>query len=104
MRPKWTKSEAGAVRHYRRAQRWGSDSDYTAAQWETLVSHFGNVCLACGANDVTVDHVVPLSRGGSNTLLNLQPLCRQCNSIKGESCRDYRDVRTLVQVLEIVGL
>lgn len=33
-------------------------------------------------DDMTVDHVVPLSRGGTDDLSNLRFLCRSCNSRK----------------------
>ena len=31
---------------------------------------------------LTVDHIVPFSKGGSDTLDNYQPACRDCNSKK----------------------
>lgn len=34
-------------------------------------------------NSLTIDHVVPLSRGGSNHLGNLAVCCYQCNQLKG---------------------
>lgn len=38
-----------------------------------------------------IDHVVPYSRGGGDDLTNLQPLCRTCNTSKGNrSSHDYR--------------
>jgi 5-methylcytosine-specific restriction endonuclease McrA len=41
-------------------------------------------CAGCGAtSDLTVDHVVPIARGGTPTPENLQVLCRSCNSAKG---------------------
>lgn len=44
----------------------------------------GYRCLECGrTDDLSVDHIAPLSLGGSNDLSNLQTLCRPCNSRKG---------------------
>lgn len=41
-------------------------------------------CEQCGANaDLTVDHIVPIARGGGNDSANLRVLCRSCNSRKG---------------------
>jgi len=41
-------------------------------------------CLVCGTDrKLTVDHVWPLSKGGSNHRRNLQCLCQSCNSRKG---------------------
>ena len=63
--------------------------------WPAIVAHYGGHCLLCKRNAVT-DHVLPLSPGCStdlNQLVNLQPLCRGCNTIKGQmpdSSTDYR--------------
>lgn len=44
----------------------------------------GYECLTCGARkDLTIDHVRPQSKGGSNEDSNLQTLCRSCNCSKG---------------------
>lgn len=45
----------------------------------------GLECSYCGSTDnPTVDHIVPLIRGGSNDMDNLTPACRSCNSSKGD--------------------
>lgn len=37
-------------------------------------------CLACGSKEgLTVDHVRPLSEGGSNAPANLRTLCKACH-------------------------
>lgn len=41
-------------------------------------------CLHCGSvENLSLDHIHPYSRGGEDTLENLQTLCRSCNSKKG---------------------
>jgi 5-methylcytosine-specific restriction enzyme A len=49
----------------------------------------GYRCRHCGASgadtDLTIDHIQPVSRGGTNAESNLQTLCRSCNSRKGTS-------------------
>lgn len=44
----------------------------------------GHRCRQCKATeDLTVDHIIPLVRGGAHDEGNLQTLCRPCNSRKG---------------------
>ena len=43
------------------------------------------MCQHCGTRDqLTVDHIKPVARGGGNELENLRTLCRPCNSSKGD--------------------
>jgi hypothetical protein len=43
-----------------------------------------HVCAECGTrDDLTVDHVIPLARGGTNHISNMQVLCLSCNIRKG---------------------
>ena len=46
----------------------------------------GGRCIQCGATDyLEFDHVIPYSRGGANTVDNLQLLCRRCNLRKSDA-------------------
>lgn len=58
--------------------------------WIELVSRFNGWCPYCGeyTEKLTVDHVVPISAGGTNTIENLIPCCSSCNSKKGAKLLD----------------
>ena len=36
----------------------------------------------------TIDHIMPLSRGGTNDIKNLQLACKRCNSMKSNMTMD----------------
>lgn len=47
----------------------------------------GHVCAYCGIKDkvkMTVDHVIPKSKGGANTFENTVASCKKCNNKKGD--------------------
>ncbi|MEM0938574.1 MAG: HNH endonuclease [Bacteroidota bacterium] len=45
----------------------------------------GGKCQYCGTNkELTLDHVIPRSKGGKSTWTNLVTACKKCNSIKGD--------------------
>ena len=78
-----------AARSRRRARKMGVESDNSVLS--DVIALYGNRCLCCGAETaLTVDHVIPLARGGSDLLDNKQPLCKSCNSSKGVKTVDYR--------------
>lgn len=74
---------------------------FTHKEWQALCDWFGNACLRCGATGVllTIDHVAPVSKGGANTIDNLQPLCKSCNSSKCAKYVDYREPARLAAFL-----
>ena len=55
------------------------------------------VCHYCGLkltlsgksdNGMTVDHVIPISKGGRRRLSNCVAACRTCNSLKGDKLKE----------------
>ena len=79
----------------RRARKLASEGSFTTKEWEDLLSKHP-CCPGCGRewdqipppsnreSVITRDHIVPLSKGGSNYIENIQPLCYSCNSSKGD--------------------
>jgi len=63
---------------------------FTAKDWQRLLDR-DKQCLCCGATEnLSMDHVVPLSKGGRHSFENAQVLCRSCNSSKRDKTIDYR--------------
>ncbi len=70
-------------KRFRRNQRmaWSSKSKSVVSR---ILERDGHKCTYCGATDnLSVDHIVPISRGGLHDDSNLVTACRECNSGKG---------------------
>ncbi len=85
-----------------RARRYGLTEHFMATEWLTLVDACNYRCAKCGGSwhdygMLTVDHIQPLSQGGSNMIDNLQPLCEHpCHKEKEQIAREsgtYTDYR-----------
>lgn len=75
----------------RRARERRAEGTHSYAEWLALCEKYGNCCLCCGEQKpLTEDHVIPLARGGTDYITNIQPLCGECNSRKGTRIVDYR--------------
>ncbi|MDO9512072.1 MAG: HNH endonuclease [Bacteroidales bacterium] len=43
----------------------------------------GGKCIICGSQEkIEFDHIIPFSKGGSNTYRNIQITCEKCNREK----------------------
>lgn len=82
----------------RRKKRWKSRRDYDhtvplmATFGRQIIMRDGPYCAGnCGRNMKkgpnkkirTIDHIIPVSKGGKTVLENLQIMCRFCNQAKG---------------------
>ncbi len=71
----------------RRARIAGVGGNVTREEWRAILERHDHKCAYCGSpNDITMDHVIPISRGGRHVAENLVPACRPCNSRKGARC------------------
>lgn len=79
--------------HYkiRKERKSKSPKNYTYDEWKKCLAYWNYRCTNCGSTEnIQADHVVPLSRGGSDAIENIQPLCRHCNYSKHTKIIDYR--------------
>ena len=93
----WYSINPGKVSEYNlnwRTRRNGNGGKFTNKEWQELKKKHNYMCLRCKRYEpeikLTVDHIKPLIFGGENTVKNIQPLCKSCNSIKGKNNTDYR--------------
>lgn len=84
--------EASKARvHKRRAAKTKAGGSYTAVQWKALCKRYNYRCLCCGKKKkLTPDHVIPIAKGGTSDISNIQPLCMPCNSRKHTKTIDFR--------------
>lgn len=82
----YTIKNRGTIAHamsIRRARKFNNGGSHT---FDELVQRFrslGNVCFYCGCSKkLTIDHDIPLSRGGTDNIENILPACGSCNSRK----------------------
>lgn len=80
----WERSHPAARAGYSANRRgWKQTGEISESDWLRLVNRYDGRCAYCTSDDpLTVDHVVPLSRGGRHTIGNVLPACRSCNSAK----------------------
>jgi 5-methylcytosine-specific restriction endonuclease McrA len=83
-----------AATNRRRALKLAADGSHTEEEWQELKTFYNFKCLRCGEQEpnikLTRDHVIPLSKGGTDSINNVQPLCARCNSKKNNKHIDYR--------------
>ena len=68
--------------HAKRKHRLETNGIFLITQKE-LYKLYNSKCVACGSNEViSLDHIIPLAKGGRHSIGNIQPLCKSCNSSK----------------------
>jgi len=89
---RWRKKNKNKVLLYesrRRAKKIGNGGSHTLEEWIELLKKSNYKCNFCkkGIKEIklTKDHIIPLSKGGTDNIDNIQVLCFRCNCKK--SCK-----------------
>lgn len=65
---------------------------FTLYEKQVIYAKCNGKCSICGKpvkfKKMTIDHIMPLSRGGTNDIKNLQLACKRCNSMKSNMTMD----------------
>src|SRR3990167_2880136 len=82
----------------RKIKKEGNGGSHTLGEWETLKAQYNWTCPCCKKQEpfngqhsekLTEDHIIPISKGGSDNIENIQPLCHSCNSKKHNKVIKY---------------
>ena len=97
-RERRTPDELRAKKRFRnqryKARKRKAEGSHTFGEWELLKRQYGYVCPACRKKEPEIklseDHIIPLDKGGSDYIENIQPLCVSCNTIKHTKTIRYK--------------
>lgn len=94
---KWmvaNRDTVNAATHRRRTRLNATGENYTVAEWRAVKKAQDYTCLGCKKREpeisLTIDHIVPVSKRGGNSIRNIQGLCFDCNLRKGDTTVDFR--------------
>ncbi len=84
---KWKKQNPGLVsqqRYRRRVRRESLPNTLTSEEWAAIKTAYRHRCAYCGRRkQLTMDHIVAVSKGGHHSAGNIIPACLSCNASKG---------------------
>lgn len=89
---KWENSRGlNTTKRSQRLSEARKKGTHTKSEWLSILETCDWKCVKCQSKQGLVkDHINPIYKGGSDSIDNIQPLCRSCNSAKGPENKDFR--------------
>ncbi len=86
----------------RRVKKLNAEGSHTLEEWKALKQKYNHMCLCCKKEEPEIvlseDHIIPLSKNGTDYISNIQPLCRSCNSRKRDKIISYLELPETIMV------
>ncbi len=83
---KLNKTKRSFWNNSRRVRKLNAGGFHSINDWEILKAQYNWTCPSCKKQEpiifLTRDHIIPIVKGGSDNIENIQPLCKSCNSKK----------------------
>jgi len=80
----------------RELKKRNNGGTHTFGEWEFLKKQYNYTCPCCKKLEpeiiLTHDHIIPLDKGGSDNIENIQPLCMPCNAKKHTKIIKYESI------------
>ena len=81
------------LKNKRNRSKRSNGGEHSFKEWQELKIKYNFTCPACKKSEpeikLTEDHIEPISRGGDDYIINIQPLCQGCNSKKSNKIICY---------------
>ena len=90
------KGRINTVLRYMRVRVARLAGTHSKKEWLALCTEAAGRCVKCErTRPLTRDHILPIWMGGSDTIGNIQPLCRSCNSGKTDCTFNWIQFRRI---------
>lgn len=97
----WKKNnrkQVNITNRLRKNKKRANGGSFTYSEWVELCNLYANRCIHCQESlPLEIDHIIPISKGGTNYIWNIQPLCKSCNLTKHAKIIDYRPKENIPQ-------